>query len=360
MMKKGSAMKSRALKLSLYVATGVVTSQVHAQSSVTLYGLMDAGLTYTNNVTTNSGRANRLQMTTGSSQGDRWGLRGSENIGSGNSINFVLENGYHLNTGTLGQGGLEFGRLAYLSASGDWGTFSMGRQDDFIGDIFPAYAIGSNTPAGLLEWGIESYAAGGYSLDNRVWGVAVNNAVKYVTPTVSGFSAGAMYGFGNTAGSVGTNSSISFVVSYNRGPLSGSLSYYNGHNIAAGGNVNEWAAGLAYNIDKARIFGLLTTVEQTAGKKPRATTAEVGSSYYIRPYLNVAGGFTYQARNHGVGSANQITLSADYFLSKATDVYVVVADERDSGFHGEVEAAEGLPSTTHHQAAIRVGMRHKF
>lgn len=332
-----------------------------AQSSVTLYGLMDAGITYTNNVVTSTGHGSNVQFTSGSSQGSRWGLRGSEDLGGGLKAIFTLENGYDIGSGQLGQGGLEFGRQAFVGLVSDWGTLTLGRQYDFIGDILPAYAIGAMTPAGLLAWSLPAYAAGGYTLDNRVWGDQVDNSVKYLSPTFAGgFTFGAMYGFGNVAGSLGTNSSSNFVLSYEKGAFSGSLAYMSIHNATASANTREFAGGTAYDIGKARLFALVTDVQLSSGSKARATTYEGGVTYRLQPQLSLGSGFQYQHRNNGLGSANQLVLSADYFLSKRTDVYVVGALAHDHAFGAQTQAALGGPSSTDAQTAVRVGIRHKF
>jgi predicted porin len=331
-----------------------------AQSSVTLYGLMDAGVTYTNNVSSSAGHGAAVQFISGSAQGDRWGLKGSEDLGAGMKAVFVLENGFVLSNGQLGQGGLEFGRQAYVGISSPYGTLTLGRQYDFIGDYIPAYAIGAMTPAGLLAWSLPAYAAGGYTLDNRVWGDEVNNSVKYLSPTFGGFTFGAMWGFGNVAGSVRRDSSSNFIVDYEQGPFSASVAYMSIHNATTTANSREFAGGAAYNIGKARIFALVTDVQLSSGGKQRATTYEGGVSYQIVPYLSLAGGYQFQHRNNDLGSANQLTLSADYFISKRTDVYVVAALAHDHAFGAQAQAAYGDPSSTDLQTAVRVGMRHKF
>jgi predicted porin len=348
------------MKMKILAAALLCSGSAFAQSSVTLYGLMDAGVTYTNNVVTSAGHGSNVQFVSGSSQGDRWGLKGSEDLGAGLNAIFVLENGYQLSTGQLGQGGLEFGRQAFVGFSSNWGTLTFGRQYDFIGDILPAYAIGAMTPAGLLAWSLPAYAAGGYALDNRVWGDEVNNSAKYLSPTFGGFSFGAMYGFGNVAGSMGTNSSTNFVLNYDQGPFGASLAYMSIHNATTTANSTEYAGGAAYNIGKARLFALVTDVQLTSGTKPRATTFEGGVSYFVLPDVSLAGGFQYQKRNNDLGSANQLTLSADYFLSKRTDVYIVGALGHDHAFGAQVQAAYGAPSSTDAQTAVRVAIRHKF
>jgi predicted porin len=247
-----------------------------------------------------------------------------------------------------------------VGLTSSWGTLTLGRQYDFIGDILPAYAIGANTPAGLLAWSLPAYAAGGYTLDNRVWGDEVNNSVKYLSPTIGGFTFGAMYGFGNVAGSLGTDSSSNYVVSYDQGPFSASIAYMSIHNATSSANSTEYAGGAAYNVGKARLFALVTDVQLSSGNKPRATTYEGGVSYQIVPAVSLGAGVQYQRRNNDVGSANQLTLSADYFLSKRTDVYLVGALAHDHGFGAQAQAAYGDPSSTDVQSAVRVAIRHTF
>jgi len=347
-------------KVMLMAAVGALPGLAAAQSSVTLYGLMDAGVTYTNRVESGGTHGATVQFTSGSSQGDRWGMRGTEDIGGNQSVQYVLESGYQLSNGALGQGGLEFGRQAYVGLSGPWGALTLGRQYDFIGDQMPAYAVASNTPAGLLAWSLPAYAAGGYSLDNRVWGDQVNNAVKYVTPVLAGFSAGAMFGFGGTPGSVARGSASSFIVNFEHGGFAASVGYFGQHDVTGGGNLSEWAAGAAYNLGAVRMFGLLTDVRLSAGNQPRATTADAGVSYNVTPFLVLGGGAQFQKRNNDLGSANQFTLSADYLLSKRTDVYAVAALAHDHAFGAQVQAALGDPSGSSSQAAFRIGMRHRF
>ncbi|MDN7865610.1 porin [Burkholderia multivorans] len=335
-------------------------SSAFAQSSVTLYGLMDAGITYTNNVVTPAGHGANWQFTSGSAQGDRWGLKGTEDLGGGLKTVFVLENGYQLSNGALGQGGLMFGRQAYVGLTSPWGTLTFGRQYDFIGDNFWAYAMGAQSPAGLLAWSLPAYAAGGYTLDNRIWGDWVNNAVKYQSPTIGGFTFGAMYGFGNVAGSVGTNSSTNFMISYGQGPFSAAIAYMSIHNATPDSNSTEYAGGASYTIGKATLFGNVTDVQLSGGTKPRATTFEAGASYFLRPDVSLAAAYQFQKRNNDVGSANQITASVDYLLSKRTDIYLIAALAQDHGFPAQVQAALGGPSSSDSQTGVRVGLRHRF
>src|ERR1700754_2644035 len=102
------------------------TQFAHAQSSVTLYGLLDAGIQYTNNVVTGG---SLFRQTSGNINGSRFGLRGSEDLGSGLKAIFVLEGGISLNNGKSAQDGRLFGRQAYVGLNSDtYGIVSLGRQ----------------------------------------------------------------------------------------------------------------------------------------------------------------------------------------------------------------------------------------
>ncbi len=128
------------MKKTLMVAalSGVFATAAHAQSSVTLYGLIDAGLTYTNN----QGGSHNFKETSGQVNGSRWGLRGAEDLGGGLKAIFTLENGFSIANGTLGQGGREFGRQAFVGlSSAQFGAVTLGRQYDSVVDYLGPLAL---------------------------------------------------------------------------------------------------------------------------------------------------------------------------------------------------------------------------
>ncbi len=116
-------------KLNLYVAGAVIlggfSTGALAQTNVTIYGLIDTGIVHeTGNVA-----GSVTKVTSGMSNGSRIGFKGSENLGDGLSVIFLLESGYQVDTGAMGQGGLLFGRQAYVGLkSVDKGTVTLGRQ----------------------------------------------------------------------------------------------------------------------------------------------------------------------------------------------------------------------------------------
>src|SRR5262249_33445573 len=129
---RGEKMK----KLTFVAISSFVAASAYGQSSVTLYGLIDAGLSYTNNVNKGTSHGSLFQTTSGQINGSRFGLRGSEDLGSGLHAIFVLENGFNIQNGKLGQNSRLFGRQAFVGLSTDqFGTVTLGRQYDFLTDF---------------------------------------------------------------------------------------------------------------------------------------------------------------------------------------------------------------------------------
>ena len=123
---------------------------------MTLYGIIDEGLLFNNN----AGGKHLYSMASGVMQGSRFGLRGTEDLGGGLKAIFTLENGFDVNSGKLGQGGLMFGRQAYVGLSSQYGTVTLGRQYDSVVDFVGPLEAGD-------QWGGYIAAHPG-DLDNLV------------------------------------------------------------------------------------------------------------------------------------------------------------------------------------------------
>ena len=154
-------------------------------ADVTLYGAMDTGFAYTNHKVTGSESENKLEMQTGYDTSNRWGLKGSEDLGNGYQVSFKLENGFSGDDGTLNQGGRLFGREAGLTLSGPFGSVAFGR----FGGL--SSSCGTYDMLGYVE----SFDGG----DNAVWGFAASdrfdNMVVYQTPRFAGLQVTAQYSF---------------------------------------------------------------------------------------------------------------------------------------------------------------------
>jgi len=380
------------MKKTLMVAalSGVFATAAHAQSSVTLYGLIDAGLTYTNN----QNGSHNFKMTSGAVNGSRWGLRGSEDLGGGLKAIFTLENGFSIANGTLGQQGREFGRQAFVGlSSNQFGTVTLGRQYDSVVDYLGPLAL-TGTQYGGTQF------AHPFDNDNLDNSFRINNSVKYQSANYAGFKFGALYGFSNQADGFANNRSYSVGASYNYGPLNIAAAYLQLNNNLTAGAINNANGAVAgdntFNAGKQRTFGAglnyafgpatvgfvftQTKLEDAAsingatvgntgniaiGNYARFNNYEVNAHYALTPALSLAGAYTYtDARLDGEKpSFHQFSLQTAYSLSKRTDVYlqgeyVHALDLGDSGIGAPINGV-GMSSTPN-QVSATVGIRHRF
>lgn len=200
-----------------------------AQSSVTLYGLLDGGLRYNKVSVANGTGASNFGVSYGNQSGNRFGLRGVEDIGGGNRVTFQLENGFEFGNGTLQQGGRIFGRQAWLGVENNsWGYVRLGRQTNFATEYVGIPVDPFGTGFGQLNMG----AAFGVVNTDRI-----SNTIKYQTPNMSGFQAGVGYSFatGNTGvytpaagGGASTGSGYNFATQNNMRQLTLGARYSNG------------------------------------------------------------------------------------------------------------------------------------
>ncbi|AFK61531.1 outer membrane porin protein [Advenella kashmirensis WT001] len=110
----------------------------HAETSVTLYGIVDAGIGYQQTKVTQGDaftKTRDIGLINGVRNGNRWGMKGVEDLGNGTSAIFQLESGFDLGNGRSAQGGRLFGRHAYVGLTGaNWGTLTLGRQLNVAAD----------------------------------------------------------------------------------------------------------------------------------------------------------------------------------------------------------------------------------
>ncbi|RZI41890.1 porin [Herbaspirillum sp. HC18] len=114
-------MKKSLLALAVLGAFAGVAS---AQTNVSIYGVADVGIERTKL----SPGQSTTRLSSGIQSGSRLGFKGSEDLGGGMSAIFALENGYDISNGALGQGGLLFGRQAWVGLNGGFGAVKFGRQ----------------------------------------------------------------------------------------------------------------------------------------------------------------------------------------------------------------------------------------
>ncbi|WP_343654218.1 porin [Paraburkholderia caribensis] len=381
-------------KFTFAAVLGSFTCIVHAQSSLALYGVADAGFIYNSNSKGHS----LYTAGAGNLQGNRWGLRGTEDIGGGLKAIFVLENGFNMYTGGLAQGGDLFGRQAYVGISSEYGSLTMGRQYDSVVDFTGPFEVGT-------QWATYFGAHPG-DLDNMNNTNRINNSIKYTSVNYAGLKFGALYSFGGVAGQFNRNQIFSGGVGYSNGPLAVGVAYLNvrnpnvslygnmavssatasnmgGSTVIAGyataGSEQVVAAGGSYTLGLATFGGTYSNTQfrslgQTAvvatGQVISGTAkfhnVEVSLKYQITPTWLVGVAYDYTL-GYGVNGAryHQAVVGTDYFLSKRTDLYFDCvyqhASGTDSTGHMAVANINALSaSSTANQVATIVGLRVKF
>ncbi|MGT2475588.1 porin [Paraburkholderia terrae] len=375
-------------------ALGSFSIVAQAQSSVTLYGLLDAGITYANKVATSTGHDSLVKYGDGVASGSRWGLRGTEDLGGGLKAIFVLESGFSTGDGTSGQGGALFGRQAFVGLTKDGiGSVTFGRQYSFSTDYIGAnYTMGSQTPAGNYAYHINDL--------DQLTSSRINNAVKFSSANFAGLTFGAMYGFSNstqfagtptTTTTQGSSSTYSFGANYATGPFSIGAAYTNirfpnGATPAFSvsiANVNTlglrdletFGVGARYAIASGLVFAnwTHTKFEPLSGESSKLNNYEIGGRWGFTPALSAGLGYTFSKLDDRFeGKWHQINSSVDYALSKRTDVYLLGIYQKASGSNVvagrnvPVQAEIGSSSSfignagANTQFVTRVGLRHRF
>ncbi|HEY1609671.1 MAG TPA: porin [Paraburkholderia sp.] len=352
-----------------------LTGVAHAQSSVTLYGLIDGGLTYT----TNQKGGQTYQEMSGITQGDRWGVRGTEDLGGGLHAVFVLESGYSIANGSLGQGGLMFGRQAYVGLSSDkYGALTLGRQYDQM--------VEQVSPVTTDQWSVLFEHPGDNDNTNR--GFRVNNTIKYVSPTLSGAQFTAMYAPGGQPGSIATDSVWSLGGHYQQGGLYAGAAFTHVDNPAALATGTFWTtansvtgsfalasrayevfgAGASYTFGPAKLGGAFTQSTFKGGfdgEDVRFQNYEVNAAYHFTPAAYAGAAFVYTNGLADAGGIHPRYIQADLILddtlSKRTDVYLMGTGQRALGTAKFAQVSQFLTaSSSNEQATIAIGMRHRF
>ncbi|MPW18073.1 porin [Paraburkholderia sp. CNPSo 3157] len=364
-----------------------VSGNCYAQSSVTLYGVLDTGLNYTSN----SGGHHSFAMVSGDTAETSFGLKGTEDLGGGLSAIFTLENGVNLNTGQLNEGGRLFGRQAFVGLSStSAGTLTLGRQYDATVDMWsPFTAAGSS---------IGDLAAHPFDNDNADFDFRLNNSIKYVSPTLYGFQLEGVYGFSNTT-NFSANRAYSAGLTYTVGPLSLVVAYLhlNGVGTTTDGAITsdavfvapkqenidagvKWTFSENANVSLAYSHVSVTSPTANAYAPNIGTQAwtswkfdnvEINGQYYLMPDLSLIGAYTYThgrlESTTGSDSPNwhQVALMLNYSLSKRTSVYVQGAWQHTNGktgtdFDGAHIVGSSGVSSSGNQAVARIAMSHKF
>ncbi|EUC20694.1 hypothetical protein PMI06_009875 [Burkholderia sp. BT03] len=385
-------------------------SLAFAQSSVTLYGNIDTGISYINNaqVATPTGVAGHSSwsMTTGNSLLPTYfGLRGSEDLGGGNSAIFNLQNYFVSNNGALFEpNGLFDGTAMVGLKSETLGSLTFGRQfDSYTMTLFPFAA--SNIFAG------PSGAHFG-DTDNLNASLNFRNAIQYTSPTLAGFSFGGTFALGNQAGSFNTNRGWAVAASYANGPFAAGLGYMSLRNpftASLGGasaytgqfscgqspasycelqdaqELRNFGLGASYAIGDLSLATTLTRSKLVQSQYLVAsggpvtdatfTTGELSAIYNVTPAFQVAGSYSYTYGKLSATDASarihKANLGVLYSLSKRTLLYAIASYEKMTGDGIGIDPVTGQmqqyaqlsyfpTSNSPTQVGATVGIKHSF
>ncbi|MCI6530475.1 MAG: porin [Mesosutterella sp.] len=353
---------------------GAFAASAFAVPSVSLYGRIDTGLLYqhVNPDAPGKDSVDTVSMESGWNTGSRWGLKGGEDIGNVR-VGFVLESGFASDAGTSSQGSRLFGRQATVEVSGAYGTLYAGRLGSINSDIGTIGLLGSVSPLG------SSFSAlGTHNSSGHLW-TRYDNTLAYVSPSIAGLKAEAMYSFkGNTKDTYGVEGKSSADryaaagLNYNNGALDLVLTgdYTMWGNAEHPGLDDGWSVVLGGNYN----FGFLTAYAKATYFDNQLITDDSDLNFFGLISIPVKGwGVSASVKaplcggsamaEVGYRDAKNVDDSSDkfqrlyatvgysYSFSKRTSVYVV------SGY--TQEKAKKLDRTPN-AALVGGGLVHKF
>ncbi|RXV65034.1 porin [Burkholderia stabilis] len=336
----------------------------NAQSSVTLYGVVDAGLLYTTkslNTATGGNAGHQYSMLDSGSGASRFGIKGSEDLGGGMKAIFTLESGISMAKGGSGNSnGNLFGRQAWVGLTSGFGTVQVGLQ-------YSPFALSLiNTDARDASY--FGSGAGIYIGNVLTTGLFNPNGVSYTSPVIAGFQASAMLALGGQPGDVQAGRQYSARLKYHYGGLVVDAAMYNGNagGTAATTPIPSAVAFTGRTIGAIYEFGSWTLKASFANFKVAGAfdtrVYDGGLSYFVTPSVKVDAGVWYVS--DGNNTANHTILAAtgaQYFLSKRTALYGQVAYVNNHGaMHTGLSINNALHEASGSTTGVNVGIRHSF
>jgi predicted porin len=347
----------------------VLTAGAHAQSSVTLYGTLDAGIEYLSGIpkTNATGGTSRLRVESGNWGTSVFGLKGSEDLGGGTSAVFQLESQIDPTSGIAGNGPSFFNRWATVGVSNDsFGTFLLGRE------LAISNGLWDFDPFGQGNWSSASLVRG------RNWLQSSNN-VSYQSPKYLGFDAYGQYSLSNATSWNGDGSTT-------QGRLDGlQLTYtsalfqvrgiYDERRDPANGRLDdvfqysrEYFAGLNVFLGQFKLQAVYQSshASEVATGAPTETQQEwAGVTWQATPDAALIAAAYHLNANNGAGNATIYTIGGSYNLSKRTllDFQVATVQNSKTGTYSLEANLPGNPDNPlagHSQTGVYAGILHNF
>lgn len=335
-------------KTLIALAAVAASSAALAQSSVTLFGIMDVNV---KNVSQKldgvKDDANSFSsMGQDGTASSRLGFRGVEDLGGGMSASFWLEGALNPDTGT--PGGLNFMRRSTVSLSGGFGEVRLGRDyvptfwNHTVYDPFGTNGVGSSI--NIFGTAVAPYTP---------TAVRSNNLISYFTPNMSGFQAQLTYGFKETDATTSASDYQGLRLVYASGPLSVAFATASEGNVGAA-DTKRSNVGASYDFGFIKpMFNYTTAKDDTTDNKITnlmiGLTAPVGPGLIKASYVRAEG----EDAVGGESDGSQFAIGYEYGLSKRTALYGNLATLK-------AEAPLLNPTQEVKRRSIEIGVRHSF
>ena len=324
-------MKKSLVALAVLAASGAAM----AQSSVTLYGVVDAGLAWEDN-----GATTTTRMDSSNLNGSRWGLKGTEDLGNGLKAIFVIESGFATDTGAQADATRFFNRQSYVGLSGGFGTVKFGRQMNSV------YSnSGTFDPFG-------NALAGDSSRLLNYQGSRTDNAITYAY-AASGFRGEFQYALGEVAGNSTASRMFGGFVGYKAGPIDVVLTHQDSRNATDTDSTKVTLLGGNYDFGVAKAF-LTFDVEKGTGTTDLrhmivGATVPIGAGSLMVSFI--------QRQDQAVDNkdAEQLAIGYTYNLSKRTAFYTSY-----SRLNNDDKSSVKVVKAGETNSLFNLGVRHFF
>ena len=330
-----------------------LTAALSAQaqnSTVQLMGLVDV---YAGSMRMAGDASSKSVVNSGGMTTSWWGMGGSEDLGGGMKASFLLTSFFQMDSGATGRfGEQQFSRDANVSLSGGLGTVTLGRSKapNFLPTImfnpfgdsytFSPLVLHASVPLGL--------PTARYWLSTVPADTGWSNQITYSTPTFGGLKANLHYQLGEIADNSKHN--IGFNVFYSAGPV-GLTAFWERDQIsnpfvsaALPDTRTDWMLGGTYDAGVVKAFLTYGVASSDAAGMADRKTTSIGASVPMGNGKLLAG-FASTKITDG-NTRDTVTVGYDYNLSKRTDLYAMLMNDKITTF--ESGTSFGL------------GVRHKF
>lgn len=336
----------------------------HAQTNVTVYGVVDVGLKYDNS----AGPNGTWSEASGNRLGSRLGFRGTEDLGGGLRLAFTLESGFNPDDGALNNGGRLWGRQAWVGLEGAFGNVYLGRQYSSTYLALKAVDPFKNQEAGDTQ---RTY---GYGIGKVDPISRSDNTITYQTPAERGWYVRGGYKFGESGNGFRTNSSKFVDLVHDAGPWVMHASYQDSDGVPLGAattqlgaivaptglgsatvRVKNAFAGVVYNLGFMKLHAGYGDTKLSAAGQTDIRNTLLGITVPVPTGSVIASWNRSDLRDLADGVSQQVGIGYTYSLSKRTDLYSSASWTRNGR---QVALNAYAKGASEHE--VRAGICHSF